>query len=547
MSGSVIDFTGFSYRYPGAAAPSLRDVDLRIADGELVVLAGRSAAGKSTLLRAACGLVPHFYGGEAAGAASVCGLDLSENGPADLRGAVGLVAQDPEAQVVAATVRGELELPLEIAGEPAASRARAVEEASLALGIAHLLGRSTQTLSGGELQRVALAAALVGRPRVVLLDEPTSQLDPVAGDELIGLLRRLNEEWGTTIVLAEHRLERCLAAADRVVAMGEGRIAFDGEPAAYLAWALDSDAALATPLARLFDGAGMRPAPVSVKEARARLTLEAAPTSSTAAKRPTSIPIGGQSGRLGVGGGEALRLKRLWVELDHGEGPHEVIRDLSLRIEPGEVVALMGRNGAGKSTLLRAIAGLAAPRRGKADAPAGWALVPQAPGDLLVRERVGDELPGPEGDAALAAVGLSGAGDADPRDLSGGERQRLALAIAMAGRAEGGMPGLICLDEPTRGMDTARKHELAGRLGALAHTGSALLVATHDVEFAATFAERVVLMGEGEVIADGTAEEILSGGWYFATEVARALGAGGPITPERGAELLRHRAVAGER
>ena len=168
--------------------------------------------------------------------------------------------------MVAATVRGELELPLEIAGEPAASRARAVEEASLALGIAHLLGRSTQTLSGGELQRVALAAALVGRPRVVLLDEPTSQLDPVAGDELIGLLRRLNEEWGTTIVLAEHRLERCLAASDRVVAMAEGRIAFDGEPAAYLGWALDSDAALATPLARLFDGAGMRPAPVSVKE-----------------------------------------------------------------------------------------------------------------------------------------------------------------------------------------------------------------------------------------------------------------------------------------
>ena len=169
-------------------------------------------------------------------------------------------------------------------GEPAASRARAVEEASLALGIAHLSGRSTQTLSGGELQRVALAAALVGRPRVVLLDEPTSQLDPVAGDELIGLLRRLNEEWGTTIVLAEHRLERCLAAADRVVAMAEGRIAFDGEPAAYLDWALDSDAALATPLARLFDGAGMRPAPVSVKAARARLA--ARPEG-----RPTLSPI----------------------------------------------------------------------------------------------------------------------------------------------------------------------------------------------------------------------------------------------------------------
>jgi energy-coupling factor transport system ATP-binding protein len=154
---------------------------------------------------------------------------------------------------------------------------------------------------------------------------------------------------------------------------------------------------------------------------------------------------------------------------------------------------------------------------------------------------------GPEGESALAAVGLSGAIDADPRDLSGGERQRLALAIAMAGRTNEGLPGIICLDEPTRGMDTARKHELARRVRELAGTGSAILVATHDVEFAATLAERVVLMGEGEVLADGTAEEVLSGGWYFATEVARALGAGGPITPEQGAELLRDRAAAGER
>jgi energy-coupling factor transport system ATP-binding protein len=187
------------------------------------------------------------------------------------------------------------------------------------------------------------------------------------------------------------------------------------------------------------------------------------------------------------------------------------------------------------------------PRKGKTLTPAGWAMVPQAPGDLLVRERVGEELPGPEGEAALAAVGLSGAVDSDPRDLSGGERQRLALAIAMAGRTGEGLPGLICLDEPTRGMDTARKHGLAGRLRDLAGTGSAVLVATHDVEFAAALAERVVLMGEGEILADGSAEEVLSGGWYFATEVARALGAGGPITPERGAELLRERAGAGER
>lgn len=548
MRDAVLEFERFSYRYPGAAAPSLRDVDLRVRDGEFVVLAGRSAAGKSTLLRAACGLVPHFHGGEAAGSGAVCGLDLSTHGPAELRGAVGLVAQDPETQVVAATVRGELELPLEIAGEPAASSARAVEEASLALGIAPLLDRSTQTLSGGELQRVALAASLVGRPRVVLLDEPTSQLDPVAGDELIGLLRRLNEEWGTTIVLAEHRLERCLGAADRVVAMAEGRVAFDGAPSSYLDWALDSDVALATPLARLFDGAGMRPAPVSVKEARARLAArDSAPSErlripANSAGFRNHLKRGGEAGRE-----RAMRIKRLWVELDHGEGPHDVIRDLSLELEPGEIVALMGRNGAGKTTLLRSIAGLTVLRRGRTEAPGGWAMVPQSPGDLFVRERISEELPGPDGERALAAVGLTGAAEADPRDLSGGERQRLALAITMAGRTEGALPGIICLDEPTRGMDTARKHELASRLRQLAGEGPAVLVATHDVEFAATLAERVVLMGEGEVIADGTAEEVLSGGWYFATEVARALGAGGPITPERGAELLAEQARTGER
>ncbi len=198
------------------------------------MLAGRSGSGKTTLLRACCGLVPHYYGGEVSGEIEVGGLDVRDHGPAELGGAVGYVAQDPETQVVSTTVRGELALPLEIRGEPAAACARAVEEAALALAIPHLLDRTADTLSGGELQRVALAAALVGRPRLVLLDEPTSQLDPVAGDELIGLLRRLNEEWGLAVVCAEHRLERCLSAADRVLALVQGRIAFDGEPGDFL-------------------------------------------------------------------------------------------------------------------------------------------------------------------------------------------------------------------------------------------------------------------------------------------------------------------------
>ncbi len=216
------------------------------------------------------------------------------------------------------------------------------------------------------------------------------------------------------------------------------------------------------------------------------------------------------------------------MELDDGRGPRDVLRGLNLLVEAGERVALMGRNGAGKTTLLRAAAGLVEPAGGRISAPRDCALLAQSPGDLLVRERVADELPGEAGRQALATVGLGWAVEVDPRDLSGGERQRLALALVMAGRAaEGRLPGLVGLDEPTRGMDRARKEELAGWASELSQRGASVVVATHDVEFASVFAERVVLLGDGELIADGPVEEILSGGWYFATEVARILGATG--------------------
>jgi energy-coupling factor transporter ATP-binding protein EcfA2 len=270
----ALSIAGLSYAYPRGGAPALADVSLEIAPGEFVLLAGRSASGKSTLLKAACGLVPHFHGGEVSGAVTVAGIDALEIGPAELAAAVGYVAQDPETQVVSTTVAAEIGLPLELRGDPPADRARAAEEVALALAIPHLLTRTVDTLSGGELQRVALAAALVTRPRLVVLDEPTSQLDPVAGDELIWLLRRLNEEWGVAVLLAEHRLERCLAAADRVVAMDAGAISFDGSPGDFLAWAQRDDAALETPAVRLFSLAGLAPLPVGVRAARKLLEAE---------------------------------------------------------------------------------------------------------------------------------------------------------------------------------------------------------------------------------------------------------------------------------
>jgi energy-coupling factor transport system ATP-binding protein len=535
VADPVLRARGLSYRYPEGAGPALRDVDLSVHAGEFVVLAGRSGSGKSTLLRAACGLVPHFHGGEVGGELDVAGLEVRSHGPAELAAVVGLVAQEPETQVVSTTVRAEIELPLELRGVAPAARARAVEEVSLALAVDPLLDRTTDTLSGGELQRVALAAALATRPRLVLLDEPTSQLDPVAGDELISLLRRLNEEWGVTILLGEHRLERCLAAADRVVALVDGSVGFDGAPQPFLDWALDADAALATPGARLLRGAGLPPA-VSVREARNALTGGSAPAPNV----PESVPEPGRSDvRRGGGGAVALAARDLWVELGDGEERTEALRGLELRVRAGERIALMGRNGAGKSTLLRAAAGLVDPVRGRVEGVSGVALLPQRPGDLFVAERVGDELNGEAGLASLRRFGLADFADADPRDLSGGERQRLALAISLAGRdtAGGDLPGALLLDEPTRGMDRSRKADLSLLVRTLADQGPAVVIATHDVEFAVTFADRVILLGRGELVADGTPQDLLAGGWYFSSEVARILD-GAAITVEDGIRTL---------
>jgi energy-coupling factor transport system ATP-binding protein len=527
MSDPVLLLEHLTYRYPDAAAPALADVSLRVGEGELIVLAGRSGGGKSTLLRVASGLVPHVHGGEVSGRAVVAGMDVRDHGPGHLAAAVGTLFQDPETQVVMGTVRNELAFPLENRGEPAAAVARGVEETALALGIAHLLDRPTHELSGGELQRVALAAALAGRPRLVLLDEPTSQLDPVAGDELIGFLRRLNEEWGTTILLAEHRLERCLAAADRVVALAAGRIACDASPRGFLSWAKGAAPELETPGARLLAGAGLGPPPVGVKEARRTLQEHGA-----LPEEMRSDPRAGARIAPPRRGPAALRFKDVWHELR--DGPR-ILRGVDLRLAPGERVALMGRNGAGKSTLLRHAAGLLTPTRGKVERAGRVALLLQNPTDYLVHEHVREEAPA----AALERVGLAACADRHPRDLSGGERQRLALAIVLGGDDP---PAVLCLDEPTRGMDRAHKADLAVLLGGLAAAGTALLVATHDPELAAAVADRVVLLADGAPIADGPAAEVLSGGWYFATETARILrGAGGALDPDAGAALVRAR------
>jgi energy-coupling factor transporter ATP-binding protein EcfA2 len=529
----ILSARALTYRYPEATAPALDHVTLDIEPGSFTVVAGESGGGKSTLLRAACGLVPHFHGGEVSGELHVGGLSVRDHGPGELAAICGTVFQDPESQVVMSGVRAEVSLPLEHRGAAPGAVARAVEEVALVLGIAHLLDRQVETLSGGELQRVALAAALVHRPRLLVLDEPTSQLDPVAGDELVWLLRRLNEEWGTAVLLAEHRLERCLPAADRVIAIHAGRVVHDSPPAGFLAWAAREQPALATPGARLFSLAGLAPLPASVKEARAQLA--------TAGLMPAVTDGGGATnGRRGRRRPFARRpqaaveVRGVWHELRDGPA---ILAGVDLRVEPGELVALMGRNGAGKSTLLRHLKGLAEPTRGRIERGGEVALLLQNPGDYLVHEHVRDEA----GAGAVRRAGLEAREGANPRDLSGGERQRLALEIVL----DADDLAMACLDEPTRGMDRARKLELARRLERLASDGTAVLVATHDTEFAAEFAERVVLMGPGVTIADGPAAEVLAGGWHFATETARVLGgAGGALTPEQGARVLSRELVS---
>jgi energy-coupling factor transport system ATP-binding protein len=518
-----------TYTYPGGERPALADVSLRVEPGEFVVLAGGSGSGKSTLLRAAAGLVPHFHGGEFGGRLLAGGLDSREHGPAELSAVAGSLFQDPETQVVMGTVRAELAFPLENRGWGAAAVARGVEEAALALGVAGLLDRSTHELSGGELQRVALGAALAARPRLLLLDEPTSQLDPVAGDELLGVLRRVNEEWGTAVVLAEHRLERCLAAADRVIALDGGAVTIDADPRGFLEQAPD---ALRTPGARLFSLAGLAPPPVAVKDARAALRargLGGAPDAGPPAPAPSGSLARVFRRRAAMPA--ALAFERVWYEIPRGP---TVLRGVELALAPGERVALMGRNGAGKSTLLRLAAGLAEPTRGRVVRAGRVSLLLQNPGDYLVAERVGEELPA----AALEAAGLGALAGRHPRDLSGGERQRLALAIVLQGEP----PVAVCLDEPTRGMDRGHKDALAARLRELASAGAAVLVATHDAEFVAAWAERTVLLGDGAPVADAPTAEVLGGGWYFATQTARILG-GCALLPEEGAALLRDAAM----
>jgi len=518
----MIRFESVTITYPGHRDPVLADINLAIPEGELVLIVGRTGSGKSTLLRAINGLVPHFTGGTLTGRVLVDGRDTRTFPPRELADVVGVVPQDPMSSFVTDVVEDELAYSMECLGIPADVMRRRVEETLDLLGLADIRQRPLASLSGGQRQRVAIGAALTAHPRVLVLDEPTSALDPGAAEEVLAALQRLVHDLGVTVVMAEHRLERVVQYADLVVIVpGDARPVVVGTPADMMV-----AAPIAPPVVELGRLAGWRPLPLSVRDAR------------RAAGSLRDLLVG-QTPHLRVVR-DAAPLRAEITDLSVSYDGHPALRSVSAAVCEGEVVALMGRNGAGKSTFLNAIVGLGPASRGRVVVGgvdprelrgpgllATVGLVPQEPGDLLEATTVADECRAADRDAQcepgttralLALMAPEIVDGTHPRDLSEGQRLLLALCVILAAR-----PALLLLDEPTRGLDYPTKARLATVLDDLADAGHAILLATHDVELVADLADRVIILAEGEVVADGPTTDVVTSSPMFAPQVSKIL------------------------
>jgi energy-coupling factor transporter ATP-binding protein EcfA2 len=523
----MIQLDQVSYRYPATDSPVLQQLSLEIQEGEFLLVMGPSGAGKSTFLRCLNGLVPHFYGGTIAGQVRVGGRDPVALGPRGMADLVGFVLQDPEAQFVVDRVEDELAFALENQGLDPMRMRKQVEEVLDQLNIAALRGRSVTTLSGGERQRVAIAAVMTLQPQVLVLDEPTSQLDPQGAEEVLDTLVKLNQDLGLTVVLSEHRLERVVQYVDRILYFpGEGQAPLLDKPRAVL-----RQVEMAPPLVTLAKALDWSPLPLTLKEARpfaraaARgrkppaLSSRSAPATSTQA--PATIAV---------------------EELTFSYNGHRALQGVSLQVRRGEFVALMGRNGSGKTTLLKHLVGLLKPDQGRVTVGNGngrrpmdtrqtsveeiirlVGYVPQNPNALLFSDTVRQELdftrrghglPPADQAGLLGTLGLDGLAESYPRDLSVGERQRVALASILAAE-----PQILLLDEPTRGLDYQQKAALAGFLRQEKARGRTILMATHDVELIATCADRVIMLAEGQVVVDGPVRQVMSESLVFSSQI----------------------------
>ncbi|MFT4296504.1 MAG: ATP-binding cassette domain-containing protein [Micropruina sp.] len=523
---TVIEFDRVSISYPAAERPVLDTVSFALPEGDLCLVIGRTGSGKSTLLGAINGLVPHFTGGTLAGRVSVGGLDTASHRPRDLADLVGYVGQDPLRGFVTDTVEDEIAYGMEQLGVAPQAMRKRVEETLDLMGIADLRRRPLIELSGGQQQRVAIAAVLAAQPRVLVLDEPTSALDPTAAQDVLAAIGTLVHDVGLTVVLAEHRLERVMQAADSMLWLpGDGRVVH-GPPGDVLA-----GADVTPPLAQLARVAGWDEVPLSVRSARRRVQAERLTVT------PAPVPAAS-------GGPPALTARRIEVRY----GDLVAVAGVDLELAAGTVTSLLGRNGAGKSSLLWALQGALScageldvqgrdPRRlSAAEARRAVTLVPQTAADLLYLPSVGAECAqaDAESDAEpgttaglLRDLGVRVPDDRDPRDLSEGQRLALVLAVQLAAR-----PPVVLLDEPTRGLDYAAKAELRAIVAGLAASGKAVLISTHDVEFAAGVSRRTLLMADGELIADGSTVEILTSSPAYAPQMAKVFAPAAVLTPD---------------
>ncbi|MFE4625609.1 ABC transporter ATP-binding protein [Streptomyces mirabilis] len=546
----MIRFEDVSVTYDGAVEPTVQGVDFEVPEGELVLLVGPSGVGKSTVLGAVSGLVPHFTGGTLRGRVTVAGRDTRTHKPRELADVVGTVGQDPLSHFVTDTVEDELAYGMESLGLAPAVMRRRVEETLDLLGLADLRDRPIATLSGGQQQRVAIGSALTPHPRVLVLDEPTSALDPAAAEEVLAVLQRLVHDLGTTVLMAEHRLERVIQYADRVALFpSPGAAPTLGTPSEIMAVS-----PVYPPVVDLGRLADWSPLPLTVRDARRRAgslrerltelvpkprtpqprtsqpTAPRATVPRTAVPR-TAVPRTAVPRATAPASIEALAVRH---------GRVEALRRVDLTTAPGEIIALMGRNGAGKSTLLGTLVGLVAPAAGSVlvggavphrtaprDLVRRVGLVPQEPRDLLYADTVAAECAAADEDAgaepgtcrALVSKLLPDIGDdTHPRDLSEGQRLALALAVVLTAR-----PPLLLLDEPTRGLDYAAKARLVTVLRGLAAEGHTIVLATHDVELAAELAHRVVVLADGEIVADGPTAEVVVASPSFAPQVTKVL------------------------
>ena len=523
---ATVDVTRLSYIYPDRARPALTDLTLCLDQG-LHLLAGKSGSGKSTLLRALCGLVPHFHGGRFAGRVIVDGLDTRRAQPVELAERVGLVFQEPATRFVTGTVTDEIAFGMEVAGLGGDQIRRTVDEIVERLELGPVVGRSLDRLSGGEQQRVAVAAALARGPRILLLDEPTSQLDAQSAEGVLSWILELHKELGLLALIAEHRLARLIGAVDRILYLNDdGALGAHGEPGDVMA-AMPYGPPLVEAARRL--GVPLPRDPRGREALRARMDrLPLLP----ARAAPAGMP------RLAAQG------------LHHAYNGVPALDDAGLEVRPGEVVAVLGRNGSGKTTLLRCLMGLVQPDRGEvrlagrridrqpvAQRAKEIAFVPQWPSAMLFAESVREELDltlrnhgleassAGEADRLLAELGLADVAERYPRDLAAGEQQRVAVAAVLVGR-----PAVLLLDEPTLGLDALSQRRLGDLLEAQRARGVAIAIATHDVEFAAAHADTAVILEGGKVAAYGPAAETLFDHPPLRTSLQRLTGRPRPAT-----------------